>query len=86
VIEIPMSRNAAQPGVKPDGRCHGSATAALRASRTMFDIFLAKEVVPEADRVELRGSDPFRPVWSRLSKMPDVESVDSIATCFFRTE
>lgn len=53
MIEILMSRNAAQLGVKPDGRCNGSGTAALRASRTTFDIFLAKEVVPEADRVEL---------------------------------
>jgi hypothetical protein len=24
-----MSRNAAQPGVEPDGRCHGSTAVAL---------------------------------------------------------
>jgi hypothetical protein len=29
VIGILMSRNAAQPSVKPDGRCHGSIAAAL---------------------------------------------------------
>ena len=50
----------------------------------------SKELTPaekdlHTDMRRLRCSDPFRPVWSQLSKVTDVECVESIATCFLRT-